>query len=505
VHEEQAQSISDSTNFAQAALLLQNSSSVYSRKVEYLYTLVYAALDNLTSQNAINSKQTSSRKTDTEIDEFEQFDEHLEFLLLDDVLPIDDGKIDLPSKGLQHLDTSAIFAGSTTHLSLGMSATIDRSDAAVQNAVLTSLINSSCILQQADGNSQGLFYMRGTTESQHDTRNRLSSFGAAIDMAVDEPVHDDSNDGDIYNHDYDDNDGPGFELADSTVPLLPALPQGAPQQPQPKKQSGAWHLLDPHDAEQTKGRPLRIGTTFKLPDGLLEPPSEFVTGARTKKQVVKQQRKVNLVAAEPQPVCIATATFKATMANDQRRRGRRSPGGSGIDQEMSVEKIERPVVPLQGLAFGEEFAYIAKAAAKRKAVERREKRKLLIKEPESIPPREADQLLGYDDDYGGGGDDDSYGEEDRDNGGLGAFQQAFATSNNGKLSKCSEWFTLAEQHLNMIFSFILDQSSRIPMELRLRNCVELTFAPLPKVQKSTGQKQISQNALETGKVNCFRF
>ena len=35
------------TNFAQAALLLQNSSSVYSRKVEYLYSLVFAALDEL--------------------------------------------------------------------------------------------------------------------------------------------------------------------------------------------------------------------------------------------------------------------------------------------------------------------------------------------------------------------------------------------------------------------------------------------------------------------------
>lgn len=435
MHEEQAQPNPETTNFAQAALLLQNSSGVYSRKVEYLYTLVYAALDSLTSQDATNNKQISSRRTDAEIDEFEHFDEHLEFLLLDDVLPIDDGKIDLPSKGLQHLDTSAFLPSSTTHLSLGMSTTIDRTETAAQNVVLTSLTNACCILQQAEGNSQGMFYMRGTTESIQDTRNRLSSFGTAIDMAVEEPAHDNTGDGDIFNHDDDDNEGPGFEFADSTEPSLPALTQAAPQQLQHKKQNGAWDLLDPHDAEQIKGRPLRIGTTYKLPDGLLGPPSEFVTGARTKKQVVKQKRKVDLVAAESQPICIATATFKATMANDQRRRERRSLGGSGIDQDMPVEKIERPIVPLQGLAFGDEFAYIAKAAAKRKAIERREKRKLLIKEPHSIPPREADHLLGYDDDeyYGGGGDDDSYGEQDGGNGGLGAFDQAFARSDNGTL------------------------------------------------------------------------
>ena len=33
-------------NFAHAALILQNSSNVYSRKVEYLYSLVYKALED---------------------------------------------------------------------------------------------------------------------------------------------------------------------------------------------------------------------------------------------------------------------------------------------------------------------------------------------------------------------------------------------------------------------------------------------------------------------------
>lgn len=34
-------------NFAEAALLIQGSACVYSRKVEYLYTLIYQTLDHL--------------------------------------------------------------------------------------------------------------------------------------------------------------------------------------------------------------------------------------------------------------------------------------------------------------------------------------------------------------------------------------------------------------------------------------------------------------------------
>ena len=41
---------SSSLNFAEAALLIQGSATVYSRKVEYLYALVFQALQQITSQ-----------------------------------------------------------------------------------------------------------------------------------------------------------------------------------------------------------------------------------------------------------------------------------------------------------------------------------------------------------------------------------------------------------------------------------------------------------------------
>lgn len=39
-----------SLNFAQAALVIQGSACIYSRKVEYLYSLIYQTLDSITTQ-----------------------------------------------------------------------------------------------------------------------------------------------------------------------------------------------------------------------------------------------------------------------------------------------------------------------------------------------------------------------------------------------------------------------------------------------------------------------
>ena len=39
-----------SLNFAQAALVIQGSAIIYSRKVEYLYSLIYQTLDMITTQ-----------------------------------------------------------------------------------------------------------------------------------------------------------------------------------------------------------------------------------------------------------------------------------------------------------------------------------------------------------------------------------------------------------------------------------------------------------------------
>ncbi|XP_014671652.1 PREDICTED: condensin-2 complex subunit H2-like [Priapulus caudatus] len=72
-------------NFAEAALVIQGSACVYSRKVEYLYTLVYQMLDLLTTRK---KKQQSSANSDGNHDnDASQLEttHHDEFLSLDDI------------------------------------------------------------------------------------------------------------------------------------------------------------------------------------------------------------------------------------------------------------------------------------------------------------------------------------------------------------------------------------------------------------------------------------
>jgi len=82
-------------NFAHAALILQNSSNVYSRKVEYLYSLVYKTLDEFfqASKNSSSSSNVKngrkSKGLDVDVEEFFDFDPNECFLLLDDIVPED--------------------------------------------------------------------------------------------------------------------------------------------------------------------------------------------------------------------------------------------------------------------------------------------------------------------------------------------------------------------------------------------------------------------------------
>jgi len=90
-------------NFAHAALLLQNSSCVYGRKVEYLHSLVYTVLNDLMNSTAANANAKEKRKSraggDGVLDELNAADPDCMFLPLDDVLPTDEsegnGKINL--------------------------------------------------------------------------------------------------------------------------------------------------------------------------------------------------------------------------------------------------------------------------------------------------------------------------------------------------------------------------------------------------------------------------
>lgn len=82
-------------NFAHAALILQNSSHVYGRKVEYLHGLVYKALNeffrtsNSSGPRGGGAPAARRKVTDPDVEDFYDFDPHEDFLLLDDVIPED--------------------------------------------------------------------------------------------------------------------------------------------------------------------------------------------------------------------------------------------------------------------------------------------------------------------------------------------------------------------------------------------------------------------------------
>ena len=438
---EDRERVANSLNFAQAALVLQNSSNIYSRKVEYLYALVYKALDEL----AIGSKESSSNKKkkkniDADIDDFLNFDPHQEFLLLDDILPTDDTenchKINL-AEDEEPIDAARTYHsfGSTprrtaTRLSLGNAS--DRSVASVSAAAHRALAGSldtgslRLVGGACDIREDGLLRMPGTNSTRGDP---LPDDAVDTPQAVDDEfgglVAD--TDKDFGGGDDDDDDRAGFDLVGDYGEAPAQETEPATEEPKRRvtfaedvmepqrqtKRSDPWDLLDPHSVDSQKTRPLRIGKTIRLPPGILEPPSECVTGARTRRTarralVVKQMAPITTQS-------LAAETFKAALG--ARKRGHDETEGD--ESSLHGETIERPSVPIKGLVFGNEFAYIAKATAKRKTAELRERRR----EQQAQSSKEVDTMMEEEDYVGGSA---LAGDEDDDD-----FADGFGDESDG--------------------------------------------------------------------------
>eukprot|EP01080_Neovahlkampfia_damariscottae_P010762 gene10762-3381_t len=82
-------------NFAEAALIIQGSACIYSKKVEYLYTLVFDILNHIIEKKTKKSQQQDENKTNKQSDD-DWLNESIDFLPLDDVDEEEDEKIDLP-------------------------------------------------------------------------------------------------------------------------------------------------------------------------------------------------------------------------------------------------------------------------------------------------------------------------------------------------------------------------------------------------------------------------
>lgn len=457
-------------NFSQAALVLQNSSSVYSRKVEYLYNLVIQVQEELISSSGTKSRASgkgNSRKSavDVEIEEFNAFDENVDFLLLDDVLPTGKGnKINLQEGQANEYarDSCLSFAsaGTTTRLSLGAtlagSSQLERSgtrQTATHHLIAGSLDAGSLRLidGRCDVGEDGTLILPGAGGAAEEKIGRSSLFGnlspragggiGLHDHAAQEPAHFGLGDDHLGDFDHCDNNDNGglmfaddFEQTDQTLEMNNSIPKDNRKlQSTPKRATYAtkpnnstkgtmmmkqdsWALLDPHSRQSSHARvrPLRLARTYKLPFTVSHLPSQCVTGARTK-SVRQGTTKVSLRQRHfrNKGDSFAMAAFKGKLSSQCRQK----------KSEVLLNEGDVPTLPLKGLAYGDEFLYIARAVAKQKFTLHKE---LMKKNMENDDDNEVCQqnleTEAEDDGYGvpdfGGGNDVSvdfgHGDDDYD-------------------------------------------------------------------------------------------
>ena len=412
----------EAKRFASAALKLQNSTSIYTRKVDFLHRVVYEAHEAL-HEFVSGGKQPRRRKghLDDDIDEFRRYDDHMEFLLLHDVLPVDaaDGrKIDLPCR------RNADVVGPTsdvnvTLLSLGgiVSATRDDSlrisrqaDAspAAASRMLSQNLNSDTAewrLVGTDVDEMGALVLPGAKKGVFVNGDWMrpesrQSVEGHVQVVPGEWSLGNSRCEDLEHQDveFGGDDGLGFEVhtinhdADD-MPAEPHMePPHVPQvvKKERKKKDDPWATLDPHQPSNDKPRPIKIGVTFSLPMGLEEEdrPSACVTGSRT--------RNVKSIQSNVQE-------------KDDRYRWNESPFATDwldpIHHDSAHETDGTSLCNLKAMIYGDEFAYIAnKWTTHYCALEKQTRHQ----------QEGNDQVVGdsvmFDDDYGSGGFD--YDEDD---------------------------------------------------------------------------------------------
>jgi Condensin II complex subunit CAP-H2 or CNDH2, N-terminal len=398
-------------NFAQAAIVLQNSSGIYSRKVDYLYSSVYKVQDELIStfhQNGQPSNKKGNKKNvgvDSDIEEFLNFDPHQEFLPLNDVIPTCDlnengHKINLAVTDTSDYNLDTTFMSTMTtkvrgsfiadsasrrrhRTSLGsttlfadrtmMTEGVRMMNIASRRALLGTLDTTGTLRLQAgvcDIGDDGILRIPGSSSQERDKEDLWDN---DIHQGTDLPNGSfsavDLHDGIID----DDNDTGGFVMADDDNERSPQegleSTQGerkrvtfsdrtaaltVPIHLQEKRKDDPWALLDRDSPDGRKPRPLRIGKTIVLPSTVDKLPSECVTGARTRQVArIKQLRIPRRKLA--QSSLDNTDTFNANTCGKKRA-------------------LQRNHFSKTGSTYGNEFAYIAKAMAQHKAEERREQR-----------------------------------------------------------------------------------------------------------------------------------
>lgn len=279
-------------NFAEAALVIQGSACVYSKKVEYLYALVYQTLDLIASKKRL---QQASSVDDQGKDKDASFrDDATEFLLLDDIKEAKN--IDL-KEDEDDTEREALHIVPRTPLALVPLGAKDKEDVLLSRTgeVLGSRndfkMNTCAIhasgtllldlthLSLLDGSFKRL--MTSTPAAMQDPQpgpddqrsNQVATDGVTSADDLNLPEMDDNfdqpelMDDDNAIDDYNDDNGNNEEVEELTEErrALRARDAQEPKHVQQLPFKDPWEMLDPHDPSAWKDTPFKKVKPFKKP------------------------------------------------------------------------------------------------------------------------------------------------------------------------------------------------------------------------------------------------
>eukprot|EP01135_Chromosphaera_perkinsii_P011861 Nk52_evm4s2514 gene=Nk52_evmTU4s2514 len=280
-------------NFAEAALLIQGSACVYSKKVEYLYSLVFQTLDLIMSKR---KKTCKSSINDDGLDEDadNKYGVTPAFLFLDDLKESDN--IDLPggdlgnkrksflnvrmpsafmttekssfgntgAGGLDIMDKKGEVLGNRSDFRMN-SSLIHSSGAIILNAAETFDMDVGAEHPEADIDMDNA---TGETEGGIDMDDNDNDFGG-----FDEGGLGDNNDfgGDDFQEAPSIQDNSNTNTHKKSVHFVPTF---GVDDDKSKEDEDPWTVLDPHVDTLTSKRPFRKGKTWRLPRSILDERSD---------------------------------------------------------------------------------------------------------------------------------------------------------------------------------------------------------------------------------------
>lgn len=272
-------------DFAQAALLVQGSTSIYSRKVEHLYSLVYLAVSTL-NQMGSKSKGTTDggnapAQNDAEADALLDIDE-IDFLTLDDDIP----QVDPKTITLKSEPQPSLFFRDETRLPPVPPMLAHTSAGNGRNATAFKIAT-------ARTHSSGALIMEGCPPLNEDlntlpTTNGIDSEVHAMQAFEDDAAPEiDNDDGDGFVPAFPEDHGPEMTSAEIAPPsvtgsqaiietaALYGFTSSRRTSKRLKPRRDPFLMLDPHEPCPTHDKPTKMGRTYKKPKKLRKKPANI--------------------------------------------------------------------------------------------------------------------------------------------------------------------------------------------------------------------------------------